>query len=906
MLLQDQGLYGQAEPLFKRALAISERSHGADHPSTATSLNNLAALYCDQGLYSQAEPLYRRALGICKQALGSEHPETAASLNSLALLYHSQGLYGQAEPLYQRALAIREQALGAEHPDTAVSLNDLASLYRVKGFYSQAELLYSRALAIREHALGPEHPATAASLNNVAEVYRAQGLYSRAEPLCLRALAIYEQVLGAQSPDTAASLNNLALLYHAQGLYSHAEPLYLRVLAIYKQTLGAEHSSIANSFNNLAFLYHDQGLYAQAEPFYQRALAIWEQGLGAEHPRTAISLNNLALLYLAQGLYSQAEPLCQRAMAIWEKALGADHPDTATSLNNLAWLRLLAARQSSQPEGHALSASLFDLSLRARLGWLLREAPLMAAANRRQLPGLQGALEQLPMDMATIDLEFASFLLFARLNVHGLLQQIEQKQAEVSRLPGEHQALVERLRYLGTVLASTQVQPQQRQQLAAERDDLEAQLYRLLPDLQLSPVELPDVAASLPSLSALIEVQRYTPRSSITLDPDITPRYLAFILLPGASLEVIDLGPAPPLETAIEEALAATVGCFADALEAWRDLSELLLSPLLARLGGCTSWFLSLDGGLHRIPFHCLPLPGHPDQVLVEQIQLRLLTSGRDLLDRSGPQRGADAVRPALVVADPAFDHSAAPSSPESGGHLSRSRDMGSLKVWQPLPGTAREGKELAALLGADLRAGAAATTLAVEQAQHPLVLHIATHGFFLPDQDEAQAGPAQPWLPLQGHDLLANFRGEDPLLRSGLVFAGANHPVANPEDDDGYLTAQEAVQLALQGTELVTLSACDTGRGDVHTGEGVYGLQRALIVAGARSLLLSLWQVPDEATCEFMLHFYTLLKQGVGRFDALVTVQREFRQHDNIVWRHPFYWGAWQLLGDGGPIEGL
>jgi CHAT domain-containing protein len=229
---------------------------------------------------------------------------------------------------------------------------------------------------------------------------------------------------------------------------------------------------------------------------------------------------------------------------------------------------------------------------------------------------------------------------------------------------------------------------------------------------------------------------------------------------------------------------------------------------------------------------------------------------------------------------------------------------MGALKAWAPLPNSAIEGQQISQLLGASLHTGSHATTITVQQAQRPRVLHIATHGFFLPDQSEPQE--RQSWMALDGHDLLARFRGEDPMLRSGLVFAGANHPVADPSEDDGYLTAQEAVHLDLQGTELVTLSACDAGSGDIRTGEGVYGLQRALIVAGARSMLLSLWPVPDAATCEFMVRFYTLLKQGAGRFEALVAVQRQFRQHDNVRWRHPYYWGAWQLIGDGGPISGL
>ena len=216
-LYNSQGLYSQAEPLYKRALAISEKALGPDHPSTATSLNNLALLYNSQGLYSQAEPLYKRALAINEKALGPDHPDTAtslkiwhfctaargstarpsrstsvpwrserkpwdritpippASLNNLALLYSSQGLYSQAEPLYKRALAISEKALGPDHPSTATSLNNLATLYNNQGLYSQAEPLYKRALAISEKALGPDHPSTATSLNNLAVLYRQPG-----------------------------------------------------------------------------------------------------------------------------------------------------------------------------------------------------------------------------------------------------------------------------------------------------------------------------------------------------------------------------------------------------------------------------------------------------------------------------------------------------------------------------------------------------------------------------------------------------------------------------------------------------------------------------------------------------------------------------------------------------------
>ncbi len=210
--LRERSRYAEAEPLFKRALAIREQQLGLDHPYTATSLNDLATLYYIQGKYAEAEPLFRRALAIYEQQLGLDHPHTASSLNNLAMLYQDQGKYAEAEPLFKRALAIYEQQLGTDHPLTAASLNNLAELYSTQGKYAEAEPLYQRALAIKEQQLGTDHPLTAASLNNLAMLYYTQGKYAEAEPLLKRALAIYEQQLGLDHPDTARTRNNYAIL----------------------------------------------------------------------------------------------------------------------------------------------------------------------------------------------------------------------------------------------------------------------------------------------------------------------------------------------------------------------------------------------------------------------------------------------------------------------------------------------------------------------------------------------------------------------------------------------------------------------------------------------------------------------------------------------------------------------
>jgi tetratricopeptide (TPR) repeat protein/CHAT domain-containing protein len=338
LLYGAQGRFAEAEPLYKRALALREKAFGPDHPEVGQALNNLAELYRAQGRFAEAEPLYKRALAIDEKALGPNHPDVGTDLNNVALLYDAQGRFADAEPLFKRALAIREKALGPYHPDVGQALNNLAEAYRVHGRYAEAEPLYQRALAIDEKALGPDHPDVGIDLNNLAALYKDQGRYAEAEPLYQRALAMMVKTLGPDHPNVGQVINNLALLYRTQGRYDEAELLYQHALAITEKALGPDHPAVGGRLNNLARLKQVEGRYAEAEPLYQRALAIREKALGPDHPEVGQALNNLALLYQDQGRYAEAEPLYQRALAIDEKALGLDHPTVGTDVNNLATL----------------------------------------------------------------------------------------------------------------------------------------------------------------------------------------------------------------------------------------------------------------------------------------------------------------------------------------------------------------------------------------------------------------------------------------------------------------------------------------------------------------------------------------------------------------------------------------
>ena len=891
--LYKAGKYAEATAIAERSLAWREVELGPEHPDTAQSLNNLALLHHVQGLYAKAEPLFQRALAIREKALGPEHPDTAQSLNYLAALNHGQGLYAKAEPLSQRGLAIREKALGPEHPDTAQSLNDLAELYGSQGLYARAEPLYQRALAIREKALGPTHPDTAKSLDRFALLNLNLGLYVKAEVLYQRALAINEKALGPQHPFTAASVNNLALSYYKMGFYAKAEPLYQRALAISEKALGPYHFNTAAGLNNLAQLYKAQGFYAKAEPLFQRALAIREKVLGPEHPDTAQSLNNLAGLYDNQGLYVKTESLYKRALAINEQALGPEHRNTANSLNNLAYLY---NKQGFYSKADNLSRR--GLSLQFIL--IQREAPYLPVNERQSFLNTYPYVYERAFSSAQRGSSGANLALFSRLNRHGLLQEIEQRQAQLASLPGPQQALATELRAVTQQLASMALAPEQRQQLKGQQEELEKQLYRLLPQLEPRVVEVQQVAAALPAGSALIEFQRYRPfDGSKPENPDDQrwgqARYQALVLKPDGAITTIDLGLAKPIDGLIHSALEASEQKQADALELWAQVGRVVLNPLTPATRGVNTLFVSPDGELNRIPFAALRAPSSR-QLLSEELQLRLLTTGRELLDLQNTT--TIKTSQALVVANPAFDRT--PVSVQSP-RLSivsqqRSGDHGSQR-WAPLPGTATEGAAIAQLTGGRLLAGEQARAATIQQQQAPRLLHLATHAYFQPDLPEAERKQDQPQRSKNNQGPMA-LSGENPLLRSGIVFAGANQPDDDPADD-GYLTALEVARLNWKGTELVVISACESGKGDIKAGEGVYGLKRAIAVAGARSSLLSLWKVDDRATAAFMESFYNKLKSGTGRAAALAATQKEFRQSSNTTWSHPYVWAAFQLSGD-------
>jgi CHAT domain-containing protein/tetratricopeptide (TPR) repeat protein len=891
-----EGKYKEAATSYETALELAPRVFGADHINTSHILNKLAQMNQAMGQYAKAELLYQRSMKIREDKLGKDDPDVAQSVSNLANLYQAMGQYAKAEFLYLRSLKIYEDKLGKDHFDVAPTLNNLAGLYKDMGQYAKAEPLYQRSLKIREDKLGKDHPDVAQSLNNLAILYKDMGQYAKAEPLYQRSLQIYEDKFGKDHPDVATILNNLAVLYVDMGQYAKAEPLYQRSLKIYEDKLGKDHPLVATCLNNLANLYRDMGQYAKAEPLYERSLKIWEDKRGKDHPLIATSLNNLAILYQRMGQYDKAEPLYLRGLKICEDKLGKDHPNVAASLNNLA---ILYAKQERWKE----AAEAADQERRIIRRHVTRVLPVLS--EKEQLAFLEHK------DAAQF--HFAESLALSR-----------REEAAIAALSAG---------WLLNGKAVAQESLAQRVLAALDAGDHAERLGKAsAPSSRAEPwVELAEVRKALPADAVLIEISKFDMTNFAANGKDkksLGYRYAAWVITAEGDVHIVDLGPADAIEDAVKDvrqALRDAQGSPKHPSTITQDgepnaekallkplaaLSKLVLEPLAEHIDGKKRWYISPDASLWLVPWAALPLKD--GRYAVEAHTISYLVSGRDLA--AIPSK-AKPGRPRMM-ADPDYDLGMAEARAATKDLVGKAAAPApSLRALSPslgrmqaprLPGTAAEAKSIQPAL--EKYAGEEAWLYQQDKAlegvfksfRGPRVLVLSTHGFFLEDQvvapsDKLGMEEKRPALDKEGKPL------ENPLLRCGLLLAGCNNrDQAKEGDEDGVLTGLEVAGTDLRGTELVVLSACETGLGEVHNGEGVAGLRQAFQLAGARAVAATLWQIPDRESAKLMGDFFANLGDGKPKAEALREAQLamiQTRREKNAA-AHPFFWAAFTLTG--------
>lgn len=926
--------------VLERALPLGEAIFSAEDPTLVQERRRLAKLLLMQKRYGEASGHFERILELDTASLGSTHPQVALDLVDLAHMQEQQLAISSAEELLRRALAIQEEALDPQDPTMSETLMALGTILLRLDQPEEADLLFQRSLRLVEDVVGERSELLSELIMRLAMTFEEYQQFDQAEKYALRALDLQKTPLGPHALEVAENLMFLSGLYLEQGVFSKAEEYYQEVLEIYTggdstiqdsllkgglvplvlaleqhqhhpqaarviqdlqekgdSLIREDHPLLPNYYSDLALLSLMQQQLDVAEEFFNRSLALRESRGLAHHPDVVPTLGGLALLKRMQKAYGQAEPYLLRSLQIGQDTYGSNHPQTTLALEELGFNYALQGRYAEALPFIEHRLRNFSQIL-PNILWLRSESEKFQIMQKEQQfylstlsliwqhladnpqarkLGMESILTRkgLVLSSQTNWQEIFSAHVPPNLQIHW--EQLLKARADLAKLwltspkvyslenyQAETRRLQKTIRELGALLG--------------------AQTDRPLDFLPLEGVSLEKVARALPAHTALIEFVK-SPQYDWGSDRwGGKERYLAWILKADASVDLVDLGEGNEVEQGVNEFLKAVrqppnseanVHQFAMATR----LYSMIWKPLVTTLKHVDHIIVSPDGILNLLPFAALQSSG--GRFVIEDYSLVTVNSGRDLLRTIHSLQASTAL---FLAANP--DYSWVEPSMQGASVEGNKESLREHLVFSPLPSTIQEASVVPSLVSNSeaifVKTGPDATEATVLSAPSSRIFHLATHGFFLDDvitQTTSFTGEGNPPLFPPG---IMDY--EDPLFRSGLAFAGANHASRNASSQDGLLTAFEVAQMNLHETDLVVLSACDTGYGETRRGEGVYGLRRAFSLAGARNLVMSLWPVWDKQATKQMKSFYTSYGQGMLPAQALRTAQLE-----RIAWMRKY-----------------
>lgn len=872
-----------------------------------------------------------------------KRPDIAAA--NLAFLYVDAGLTGQAIPYLQEmsSSAIGQYEVKLKNtPRLNTALNFLGEAYMDLSRFSDAESLFRRtlpALESFEKQKRTEKISLAVNLLSLA-VQAAKGAdQEQLDKFAKKATEGSEDWVLQYAIDKYRSLTNLAELYLRTGRLTEATELYKRLLArpdltrraivhaglgaLYLQTQQTEAAgeqmdlalaelSATGTVNGYSIA--DQALvqtraakyraltvdYAGAEVLLSAAETLVVEAYDNRHPTLATVYAERANLKVLQSDLPAAITLLNAAIKI-ESRKSSSHLELANLHKEIA--RLYSNTGDS-------SAALTNLRIGFDIeeGVLSRDLLVGSDVQKRQLLGRLGDSVDVainfhlrnPDNPQAARLAMDTVLSRKGRSVDAMSGNLRDSYAVGDSYTRELFSNLARIRaeivrraYQSPYALKDPPTPSQLSSREAKDNAKLVKEAELIQDLiarsagynaeATQRLDIDTVSGELAKNDVLVEYVKYRPDNL----PD-QEQYIVYVLDASGALQWRVLGSGKQIERAITVFLEDIENVSGNVAESGRQLDALLFESVRQMSGIADRYYISPDSQINLVPFDAL-FTIDARQV-VSLLEISYLNSGRELLKRKRPeqQRATISSVSPVIFADPDYDSTAVAVRDEAGAG---SRDLSELGQWccTRLPGTQAEAREIARFFpAATIYSGADANKSELLQVESPDVLHIATHGYFLRDSDGK--------IPIDsGQSFLQN-----PLLRSGLAMSGFN-PVEGGYD--GALTALEASGLNLAGTKLVVLSACKTGVGDIQNGEGVLGLRRSFRIAGAETLVMSLWDVPDRETKDLMAYFYENLSKNVARSAALR--QAKLRLMNNPKTRHPWFWGAFILSGERTSLAG-
>jgi CHAT domain-containing protein/Tfp pilus assembly protein PilF/antitoxin component YwqK of YwqJK toxin-antitoxin module len=857
----NQGRYVQASRFWEDGLSLAEKKFGKNDENYATFLNALALLYQTTGNYDKGENLNLQALKIMKSKLSENSPAYAISVNNLGLIYWLAGKYDLAEGNFLLAIKIFKDNQLANHPHYSTLLNNLGTFYLSMGNHDRAKMFLTEAI---QTIYGPNISGYTTYLNNLADVYLAERKYSEAEGLIAKAVRIDRQFRGDSSVQYAQSLSNLGSYYFNVSKFYKAKLTFDSSMLIYRRNLGESHPYFATIENSLGAVCQARGDFERAERYYLDAAGIMKNKFGERSDRYASCISLLATLSRDMNKLDRAESYFIQSN---ENLLARIHrffptlsekekdeffkviKDGFDMFNSFAILR-----HRSNPR---ISEEMFNMQLATKA--LL----LNSSAKWKQRIRSSGDKKLIALYYSWEDKQAILTKLFKepdaakRGGLDSLQAEINQLEKELSKRSEFFSQISDRKRYTW--------------------QDVQQKL-------------LPNEAAI-----EIIRLRKYGVRKIVTDSSDASlPQYPSLGLTDTvyyAALVIVPTSKYPDLVvlTNGNELERKNLLYYRNSIK-FQNLDErsydAFWKPISKALGKkIKKIYFSPDGVYNSINLNTL-FNTATKKYLLDEVDLQLLTTSKDLVTA---KKEEDFNTLAYLFGYPNYEVSKENRATLLKKERSTQPAYYSLNIERgdnlvELPATKKEVENVAAMLSEkgwhpQVYMGESALEENIKDIFKPRVLHIATHGYFQPDSL------------LSAHS--------NPLVQSGLMLTGAGRTLTGDKDDkteDGILTAYEAMNLNLDNTDLVVLSACETGLGQIRNGEGVYGLQRAFKVAGARTIVMSLWKVNDEATQELISEFYKAwLDKGNNKQAAFKRAQLILK----AKYPDPYFWGAFVMVGN-------
>ena len=911
------GDYSTAVEYGMQAISILKSVIGENPLLYIQTLDILVQSYCQLGDYSKAVEYGTKACELFENILGENHRDYVMLLVHLSTCYSFLSNYAKAVEYGTKALKICKAVFGENHPDSAKPLNILAQCYYKLGDYSKALDNETKAMKIYKKTLGENHPDYAKSLNNLTLYHFTLGDYVKAVEYGIKAKNIYETVLGENHPEYAKLLSNLSNCFVFLGENAKAIEYGTKAVEISKVAIGENNPQYATCLNNLAQYYSYVGDYTKEMEYSIKAMEIRKSVLGENHPDYATSLNNIGVSCALLGDIPKAVDYVSKAMDIYKRTLGWNHPETANTLDNLAFFHL-ALRNYSKALVYCIEyvSILEDNTLRQFTNLTTSQRSTLWNKNSYKFtsfyPLVTAASNTTTKQNTAGDL-YDKTALFAK----GLLLTTEMEMNKLILESGDEEALK-----MFEELRNQRLQLQKLYEIPiAERHINADSMAQVANQLESQLVKRSKVYGDF---TRKLRTTWKDVQAALGKD-EIAVEFLSFhvygtdsTMVAALTLRKDDKEPKfyPLFEQGQVEALDSKDHFIRS------EVTELVWKPLQEELDGIRRIYFSPAGILHRIGIEYLPG--------MEGYDLRRLSTTREIIDiKEGNGKNLPDNAMATLYGGINYEEASIESKFPKGNLDGDVSDDTSKSVsislhralvdslglrggrYNYLPGTLAEVENIKASFEeshrqAGMLTGADATETSVRSlsSRAPEILHIATHGFYYTEKEKRMMDIRKSLM--QNEGLLGAAEKEDKALtRSGLLLAGANKTLKGAsvpmDEDDGILTAQEISKLDLRGTDLVVLSACETGKGDINQGEGVFGLQRGFKKAGVGTIVMSLWKVNDTATEMMMTQFYKNLCAGKGKYEALHAAQKHVREYKDEegekIFDDPLYWAGFIIL---------